>query len=420
MPELLSLPRFLDRQDSETGEARDFYTLVERTANGAAIIPLVQGPLAPDRPGGAPVTLLVRSGGELEVRVAAGSAPFEHSNGEAGRSLQVAPGEPFIQGDRCLAVMPGRLADDGSWWLELGGFIARSEAAMAALFDAATFARTDSPVLIGGESGTGKELIAHLVHRLSVRRHAPYVAINCASIPDGLADTELFGHERGAFTGAIGQREGLFDRADGGTLFLDEIAELAPPVQARLLRALESGEVRRVGGRGVRHVDVRVVSASHRRLGEEVQGGAFREDLFHRLAVLTLTLPPLRERRADIAPLARTLLARMGHRRGIAPDALQALAEAPWPGNVRALRNALAAASARSLGHRIEPRHLRLDRSAPEPQGRLDTVIDDAILAELRRQGGSRRRTYETLGISRSSFYRWLERNRDRAPAPAR
>jgi DNA-binding NtrC family response regulator len=219
--------------------------------------------------------------------------------------------------------------------------------AMQAVFERIRrVAPLSSTVLILGESGTGKELVARALHAQSQRREAAFVAVNCASVPAQLIESELFGHERGAFTGATSTRAGVFEAADGGTLFLDEIGELTPPAQASLLRVLQEGEVRRVGASRSRKVDVRLLAATHRNLPTEIREGRFREDLYFRLRVLEIPLPPLRERKEDLVALAGYLLQkacqklnRPAHR--FSPDALEAMAAHRWPGNVRELENAI-------------------------------------------------------------------------------
>ena len=275
-------------------------------------------------------------------------------------------------------------------------------------------APTPATVLILGESGTGKELIARAVHQLSPRRAAPLVAVNCAALPESLVEAELFGFERGAFTGATMRRAGRFERAQGGTLFLDEIGELVPAVQVKLLRALQHREFERIGGTETLHADVRVVAATNRDLAAEMRGGRFREDLFYRLNVLTLVVPPLRERREDVPLLAEHFVRRFATVYGrpvhtIAPRAMQALARYAWPGNVRELENAIEHAVVLAPGPelRIEdlPAPLGTQGSAAraEPQAAQTTLYEierEAILRALRLTGGSTGRAARMLGIS--------------------
>jgi DNA-binding NtrC family response regulator len=235
----------------------------------------------------------------------------------------------------------------------LGDLLGRSEAMHEIFRTIRRIAGSRATVLIRGESGTGKELAARAIHALGPRRARPFVAVNCAGIPDTLIESELFGHERGAFTDARERRIGRFEAASGGTLFLDEIGELAAPVQAKLLRALQERSVDRVGGSAPVDVDVRVVAATHRDLEKEVEAGRFRADLYYRIHVVPLELPPLRERRDDIRPLALHFLERVRQEAGrgptrIAPRALDALERFPWPGNVRELANAIERAVALS------------------------------------------------------------------------
>ncbi|WP_018412525.1 sigma-54-dependent transcriptional regulator [Methyloversatilis thermotolerans] len=225
---------------------------------------------------------------------------------------------------------------------------------------AARIARYDLSVLVLGESGTGKELLARAIHYTSPRAHGAFVVENCAAIPETLLESELFGHKRGAFTGAYEDHVGLFQRADGGTVFLDEIGETSPAFQVRLLRVLQEGEVRPVGAARAVPVDVRVIAATHRDLEQRVRDGQFREDLYYRIAGATFTVPPLRERAGDIGAIARRMLAEVGLELGrpdamLSDDAMACLMAYPWPGNIRELRNELARALALSDGARIEP-----------------------------------------------------------------
>ncbi len=224
-------------------------------------------------------------------------------------------------------------------------------------------APSQATVLIYGESGTGKELVARAIHAHSLRKHKPFLAINCASIPESLIENELFGHEKGAFTSAVGREIGLFEAADQGTILLDEVADLSLALQAKLLRVLQEKTIRRLGGRAEIPVDVRVLAATNKRLADEITRGRFREDLFYRLNVVTITLPPLRERTEDIPELVRFFLDRYGRRMGqpvkaIAPAALRALLAFPWPGNVRQLESVIERAVLLCGGDRIEPMDL--------------------------------------------------------------
>jgi DNA-binding NtrC family response regulator len=251
-----------------------------------------------------------------------------------------------------------------------GGFPGRfgmigSSPAMQAVFDLlARILHTDAPVLVAGETGTGKELVAQALHQHGPRRKGPFVAVNCAAIPATLLESELFGHKKGSFTGAHKDRKGYAEAADGGTLFLDEIGEMPLEMQAKLLRFLQEGEVRAVGANQVSHVDVRVIAATNRRLEEQIRGGQFREDLYYRLAVLMLTLPALRERREDLADLAKFLLLR-NQQEGLptaklSADAVEALQGCDWPGNIRQLQNELTRASAFSQNGEIRADDLEL------------------------------------------------------------
>jgi DNA-binding NtrC family response regulator len=301
------------------------------------------------------------------------------------------------------------------------GMVARSEAMQRVLNLARRAAKVDSTVLVTGESGVGKERIARLIHDESGRAHKAFVAVNCAAVTESLLESELFGHARGAFTGATHDRAGLFEAAHGGTLFLDEVGEVPPSMQAKLLRALQEKEVRRVGENANRKVDVRVVAATNRDLAEEVRAGRFRQDLYYRLRVIELRIPPLRERREDILPLARLLLAEASERLGrrvtaLAPDAADQLLRYDWPGNVRELGNAVERAVALCEGQRVEREDLPEEvRAAPPslvPTGnprRLEDMEKDYILAVLARNGGNRARTAEQLDIGVATLYRKLK-----------
>lgn len=238
------------------------------------------------------------------------------------------------------------------------GLVGRSDAIGEILEAILQVGPTEVPILIEGESGTGKDIIARAIHRASARRDKAYLAINCASLAEGVLESELFGHDRGAFTGAVGQRAGVFERADGGTIFLDEVAEMSANMQVRLLRVLESGEVLRVGGVRTFHVDVRVVAATNRSLSNAVAAGVFRQDLYYRLKGISLRVPPLRERGEDIPLLVDFFITEANRRHkknvtGVEADALRLIVDNPWPGNVRELRNFVDTAVVLSAGGRI-------------------------------------------------------------------
>ena len=300
--------------------------------------------------------------------------------------------------------------------------VARS-AAMHALFRrAARFASAEAPVVILGESGTGKEVVARALHGNSSRRDRPFLAVNVAALPGELLESELFGHVRGAFTGASAAKRGLFEAADGGTLFLDEIAEMPLALQAKLLRVLQDGEIRRVGDIRPFAVDVRVVCATHRELGEQVRRGLFREDLYYRLKVLTLRVPPLRERTDDILPLAEQFVRDEGHPEArLTPEAARVLVSYAWPGNVRELASALKHGIALASGGTIRPEDLpeELLRRAPVPGASaaagpdLRPLVDverEHILQVLSACQGSQAEAARILGIGRNTLWRKLRR----------
>jgi len=272
-------------------------------------------------------------------------------------------------------------------------------------------APTRATVLLQGETGTGKEVLARELHERSDRRGRPFIRVNCAALAEGLLESELFGHERGSFTGAVRTTRGLFQLADRGTLLLDEISEVSEGLQSKLLRVLQEREVRRVGGAEDIAVDARVVATTNRDLAAEVREGRFRADLYHRLNVIRFDVPPLRERGEDLVPLVEALLARKAseHRLGIpdvSPAAWTALRAHPWHGNVRELENALERALLLCSGRVIEPAGLGLEASAPvgpaalAPGMKLRDAERELILATLAAAGGNRTRASETLGIS--------------------
>jgi DNA-binding NtrC family response regulator len=288
-------------------------------------------------------------------------------------------------------------------------------------------------VLVTGESGTGKELIAEAIHAASPRAKAPFVRLHCAALSESLLESELFGHERGAFTGAVARREGRFKQADGGTLLLDEIGEIPAAVQVKLLRFLQEKTFERVGGNETLKVDVRVLAATNRDLGAEIKKGTFREDLFYRLNVVTIELPPLRARRADIPVLASFFLRRYASENGrtietFAGDALQTLLEYSWPGNVRELENVVERAVVLCDGSRIEKKHLppsvvpAEDRGGPPPIPG-STIADlerYAILQTLEACGGSTSKAATVLGVSPRKIQYKLHEYGQPDPGPVR
>lgn len=277
---------------------------------------------------------------------------------------------------------------------------------------------TDKAILIQGESGTGKELVAKALQQASSRADKPMVVINCAALPESLLESELFGHEKGAFTGAVAAKQGLFEVADGGTLFIDEIGELAGSLQAKLLRVLEDGSMRRIGSLKERRVDVRLLAATNRDMEQEVAAGRFREDLYYRINVMSLQLPPLRERTGDIPLLVRHIL---GSDWTIEPAAMQALESYRWPGNIRQLANALGRAQIMADGKCIRAADLPREIVSAAPQSpksevpialgdRLADIQRTHILEVLRRERGNKARAARALGVNRRSLYRLMEK----------
>jgi DNA-binding NtrC family response regulator len=305
------------------------------------------------------------------------------------------------------------------------GIVAKSPRMQAVVELARRVAKVDATVLITGESGVGKERIARLVHDESSRAAGPFIAVNCGAITETLLESELFGHKRGAFTGAVSDRPGLFEAANHGTLLLDEIGDVSPGMQVKLLRVLQEREIRRVGENKSRPVNVRVLAATNRDLAHGVADDAFRQDLYYRLKVVELHVPPLRERRDDILPLARVLLAdaadRMGRKiSGLVPRAADQLLRYEWPGNVRELENAMERAVALARGHRVDfddlPEEIRQTSPTPVVSGGtvqpLSEVEKQYILAVLELNDGNQRRTAKQLRIGSATLYRKLKKYR--------
>ena len=304
------------------------------------------------------------------------------------------------------------------------GIVAQSPAMLALFRDAALVASSDSRVLISGESGVGKEVLADVIHTWSHRSNGPLVKVNCAAIPENLLESELFGHEKGAFTGATSARLGRFEQASGGTLFLDEIAELSLSLQAKLLRAIQDSRIHRVGSNREIQVDTRILAASNKVLEDEVKAGRFRDDLFYRLNVIELVIPPLRERSEDILLLANRFLEEFSHGRcRLSPAVSDCLTGYQWPGNVRELRNVMERAALLARGELILPEQLtpRLRDRQPIHPDRHDLIHGDkaekledqekqAILEALRKHNFNRSETARALGISRRTLLYKLQK----------
>ncbi|MCA9551395.1 MAG: sigma-54-dependent Fis family transcriptional regulator [Myxococcales bacterium] len=300
--------------------------------------------------------------------------------------------------------------------------VARDPAMAAVVEQVRKVAATDTTVLLLGESGTGKEVVARTVHQLSRRREGPMVAVNCAALSPSLLESEMFGHERGAFTGATTSHRGRFELADGGTLFLDEVGDLAPELQAKLLRVLEQRRFERVGGSREIEVDIRLVAATNHNLLEEMRAGRFREDLYHRLAVFPIRIVPLRDRPADLEPLADALLDRIARQLGrvtltLSPAARARLAAYSWPGNVRELANVLERAAILADGPVIGAEHLSLEAGAvqeggiPLPAVTLDELEREAIRQALVATSGHRKNAAARLGIGLRTLYDKLKQH---------
>jgi len=319
-----------------------------------------------------------------------------------------------------------RLSDEvhGKWRART--WVAESPQMREVVRETIALAKANATVLICGESGTGKELVARALHADGPRAEGPFIAVNCGAFAESLLESELFGHEKGAFTGAVSQRAGAFERAHGGTLFLDEIGDAPASVQVKLLRVLEDREIMRVGGQKSFKVDVRLVSATHRNLDERVKAGEFRQDLLYRLQVVDITLPPLRERREDIRPLAERFIAQAQADHGrliseVEPEWFVRLEAYDWPGNIRELRNVVEAAVVITPGDVLLAERLRLNGSTrlqpasasatwSAPQGMTLEQIEKQILKEaLGRNDGNRSVTAEQLGLSRRTVQRKIQ-----------
>jgi two-component system response regulator GlrR len=313
---------------------------------------------------------------------------------------------------------PAREGEAEGWRSEI---ITRAPGMQEVLSQASRVAAADAAVCIFGASGTGKELVARAIHRASPRAERPFVAVNCGAIPEGLLESELFGHKKGSFTGAVSDRRGLFQAAEGGTVFLDEVGDMPLALQVKLLRAIEERSVRPVGSNETHPVNVRLISATHRKLEERIAAGEFREDLYYRLNVVKLSLPTLAERREDIPLLANHSLARLAERYrrrrlAFAPEAMQALVSAPWPGNVRQLLNvveqAVALCTTEVIPESLVRQALNAGDSALTPLDEARRAFErDYLVRILKITGGNVTRAARLAGRNRTEFYRLLERH---------
>ena len=302
--------------------------------------------------------------------------------------------------------------------------VARSPQMLTMFRDAALVAGSESRVMITGESGVGKEVLVDVIHAWSPRAQGPLVKVNCAAIPETLLEAELFGHEKGSFTGATQQRIGRFEQANGGTIFLDEIGEMSPKLQAKLLRVTQDGTFQRVGSNTEIQTNTRILASTNRNLEDEVKKGNFREDLFYRLNVVEFCIPPLRERSEDILPLAEIFMHEFSHGTArLSPSVIDSITRYNWPGNVRELRNAMERASLLSRGGMVLPDHLptrvhgAIERPTvnlePAEARRLEEIEHEAMVAALKAHGFNRTEAAKALGISRRTLVYKLQRLRD-------
>jgi DNA-binding NtrC family response regulator len=379
---------------------------LRRLAGARPDLPLV---VVSAQDGAAPAVAALRAGVADYVVLAGGDGMDELTRAVARLTTTGAPRRP--------PAATGRRTGDA-----LAGLVGRS-AAMAQVRELVrTAARTEAHVLIEGETGTGKEVVARAVHGLGPRAGGPFVPVNCAAVPETLAESEFFGHARGAFTGAVQERPGVLQLAERGTLFLDEVEDLPLALQAKLLRAVQDREVRPLGASGTRRVDVRIVAASNRDLWRMVEAGTFRRDLYYRLRVLAIPLPPLRQRREDVPLLVEHFVARFNAAHGTSvaapsPAAFRPLLEHPWPGNVRELENALesllilASAGGGTLDEVLARRHAAPSGLLLDERARILRVLDE--------HRWNRQRAAAALGISRVTLWRRMERHGIRDPLAA-
>ena len=382
------------------------------------------------------VGVLMERGGKIQIQV----HPHTRIRSRSGTILMWSP-SPDGSGIRCfqkgnpeeafirlgtavtwnewnLAPVPVHQDPSGTWLYGRPNYLCSAPSMLTCLLRAMQFASSPAPVHIFGESGTGKEGLAALIHSSSSCGSGPFIAINCGALHANLGHGELFGRERGSYTGATHSAPGLLEQADGGTLFLDEIGELSPDDQSRLLRVLETGTLRRIGGSQERRIRVRILSATHTNLEEAVARGTFRADLYFRLCVFQLTLPPLRERPEDLTHLIPHFLQQFGHSGVCSREATEILKDHCWSGNIRELRNVLMQAALLAGCHPVGTQHIHLRNGIQrfdslQESEHLRDQRDKRIRDELLRNGGNRKATCRSLAISRSTLYRWIKNHPD-------
>ncbi|MCE9574863.1 MAG: sigma 54-interacting transcriptional regulator [Deltaproteobacteria bacterium] len=348
-----------------------------------------------------------------------GSTNGTYVGGAAVKEVVVAPGALITLGS-CRITIEDEAAVEVPTLAAFGSAIAASASMQQVFALLARLAPSEVTITLIGETGTGKDVLARAVHEASARSSGPFAVFDCGSVTSTLIESELFGHERGAFTGAVAERAGAFERAAGGTLFLDEVGEMPLELQPRLLRALEQREVRRVGGGTEIPVDVRVIAATNRDLATEVGAGRFRQDLYFRLSAAVVQVPPLRDRKDDLAHLVERLLGEVGRPVRVTPAALAALASYDWPGNVRELRNVLTTAAAMIDGDLLDVRHLMFPTTSVKREPSLDelplagqsleALERAAIRQTLEHESGNRTRTAKVLGIAPSTLYEKIKK----------
>lgn len=344
------------------------------------------------------------NGKSRDLRFLVSAAPVEHN----GEKLAIVLLEDITE----LNSLRKRLRTEHCF----AGIIGR-DLRMQELFETIQeVADVNVPILIQGESGTGKELVASAIHSEGPRAHKPFVPVNCAALPEGVLESELFGHVKGAFTGALRDKKGRFELADGGTLFLDEVSDMPRLVQAKLLRVLQEGKFERVGDEKTISVNVRIISATNRPLKGEVESGRFREDLYYRLNVVPIYLPPLRKRKGDIPLLVEHFIDRAKEEgqstEGVSKESLAIMIDYPWPGNVRELQSALRFALVKSKGGLIQPMHLPLElkewQRPPASRGPSRKLEPEMVRDALARSGGNKAKAARLLGVGRATLYRFL------------